>query len=470
MVQPPARGDRPRRDYSVFLRAKQKSALSCGIKPKTLVASAEMRDFQRDIVRWALRMGRAAVFAGTGLGKTIMALSWAGTLVRERGVRALILTPLAVAQQFKREGRKFGVDVQVCAGQTDVTRGINVTNYEKLHKFDLSEFGAVVLDESSILKSYDGKTRTHIIQACARVPYRLACTATPSPNDFMELGNHAEFVGAASYTDMLSTFFTHDGGDTSKWRLRGHAENEFWRWVSTWAVMFQHPRDLGYSGVDDFNLPELRERYHVVKTPAVNGAGTFLADVAVDLRGRIAARRASVGERVRAAVDLTPKAGEPFVWWCSLNAESAALAAAIDGAVELSGSDSENVKIKKLNDFASGRVRVLVTKPSICGHGLNWQHCHMTGFVGLTDSFEQVYQAVRRFWRFGQKHPVDVQYVTADSEGAVLANIRRKHEDGEKMRAGMLRNMVSLNSAHLRETDLAFSSPVSVPPILPVWL
>lgn len=453
--------------YSEFLQAKAHRQPLAGIEPRSIAASAEMFDFQRDIVRWALRMGRAAVFAGTGLGKTLMALSWAETLSREQKIRALVITPLAVAQQFKREGSKFGIDVTICAEQADTRKSVNVTNYEKLHRFDISAFGAVILDESSILKAYDGKTRARIINACRDVPYRLACTATPSPNDYVELGNHSEFVGVASYTDMLSTYFVHDGGETAKWRLKGHAENEFWRWVSTWAVMFDHPHDLGYEAAN-FDLPKLCEHHHSVKTAARLVRGTFLPWAAADLRERIAARRSSVTERVQKAAELTPR-DIPFVWWCNLNAESSALAGLIDGAIELTGSDSEADKIDKLERFASGDIRVLVTKPSICGHGLNWQHCHATGFVGLTDSFEQVYQAMRRFWRFGQKSVVDVHYITADIEGAVLANIKRKHADAEKMRRGMLRNMAPLSEG-LRRAPVERSIPGAEIFTIPEWL
>lgn len=455
------------RDYSSFIEAKQRRVVDCGIEVARPAASAALFDFQRDVVQWALRRGRAAIFAGTGLGKTLMALSWAATLSKTQKFKVLIITPLAVAQQFKREGAKFSIKVAVCADQAEVVSPISVTNYEKLHKFDLSQFGAVVLDESSILKAYDGKTRTQLIEACWDIPYRLACTATPSPNDYMELGNHAEFVGAASYTDMLSTFFVHDGGDTAKWRLKGHAEQEFWKWVCSWAVMFQHPSDLGYDG-SAFDLPALREHYHVANTARQMVRGTFLQWEATDLRSRIAARRKSVDERVGVAAELTP-AKEPFVWWCNLNEESKKLGQAIDGAVELSGSDDEAAKIRKLEGFASGDIRVLVTKPSICGHGLNWQHCHSTGFVGLTDSFEQVYQAVRRFWRFGQKSPVDVHYVTADVEGRVLANIKRKHEAAEKMRRGMIGSMSMLSRASLG-TSPARSHNSEIKFELPEWL
>lgn len=432
--------------YEEFLSRKAHIPPLGGVEVDRVSAGEHLFDFQRDIVRWALRRGCAAVFAGTGLGKTLMALSWADTLVNEIDARVLIVTPLAVAQQFRAEGRKFGIHVEVARDQVDVQGPITATNYEKLHKFELEKFNAVVLDESSILKSYDGKTRTQLIAAFKDTRFKLACTATPSPNDYMELGNHAEFVGAASYMGMLSTFFVHDGGDTSKWRLKGHGEDAFWRWVSSWAVMFQNPSELGYDG-RAFILPKLCEHFHTAETSDLPVGGSLLPP-SLDLRGRIAARRKSVTERVQLAASLTPSSGA-FVWWCNLNDESRALASVIPGAVELSGADSETAKIAKLEAFVVGKLRVLVTKPSICGHGLNWQHCHQTGFVGLTDSFEQVYQAIRRFWRFGQTQPVHTHYIVADTEGAVLDNIRRKHAEAEKMRAGMLKNMTELTRTEL---------------------
>lgn len=437
--------------YAEFLDSKRQQAAELGINVKgsKVVASNRMFKFQLDVVKWALRKGRSAIFAGTGLGKSLMALSWAETLVKQRDCLVLIVAPLAVAHQFKSEGRKFDISVNISNSQSNVKKGINITNYEKLHKFDVPAFDAVVLDESSILKSYTGRIRTDIIEACKYTPYRLACTATPSPNDYMELGNHAEFVGIASYTDMLSTFFVHDGGSTQSWRLKGHAEDDFWKWVSSWAVMFNHPRDIGYDECA-FDLPELREHYFKAEMPIINGSG-FFPDRSPDLRSRIIARRNSVSERVALAADITSK-DEPFVWWCNLNAESSLLAASIDDAVELTGSDSADDKLYKLTSFAKGDIRVLVTKPSICGYGLNWQHCSHTGFVGLTDSFEQVYQAIRRIWRFGQIKTVDVYYITAETEGAVLMNIKRKQEDAEKMRKSMLCNMTSLTRSSINST------------------
>ena len=407
-------------------------------------------DFQADIVRWALRRGRAALFAGTGLGKTLMALAWARAIHEATGHDVLILTPLAVAAQFVREGEKFGIPVKQCKFGREVEPGVTVTNYEKLAHFDLSRFGGVVLDESSILKSYDGKTRTMLIAACQSIPFRLAATATPSPNDYMELGNHSEFLGVASYTDMLATFFTHDSSDTQKWRLKGYAEGAFWRWMCSWSVMLRNPSDLGYPS-GGFDLPPLNQHQHTVAVeyaPSIE-TGLLFPVEARTMSERISTRRDTAAERVVQAASITPT-DRPMVWWCNLNTESDGLARTIPGAVEVRGSDSEEAKERKLIDFSEGRIRVLITKPSICGFGMNWQHCADTGFVGLNDSFEQVFQAIRRFWRFGQTKPVNVHFIAAETEGAVVLNIRRKEADAERMARAMVQHMADLTSDEIR--------------------
>ena len=405
---------------------------------------------QRDIVTWALRRGRAALFAGTGLGKSLMELAWAQAIHNETGKDILHLAPLAVSSQMAREADKFGIPARVVATQADCGPGTNITNYQKLDHFDLSRFGGVILDESSILKNTDGHYRTKLIEACQSIPFRLAATATPAPNDFMELGNHAEFLGVMKYTDMLATFFVHDGGDTQKWRLKGHAENEFWKWMASWSVMLRKPSDLGYPN-DGYDLPPLRFVQHTVASDYAPNADTgFLFPMQAEtLQERIAARRSTVAERVQLAASITPT-DRPFVWWCNLNAESEMLAKAIPGAVETKGSDPDDVKERKLRDFSEGRTRVLVTKAGVAGFGMNWQHCADTGFVGLNDSFEQFYQAVRRFWRFGQSQPVTAHIIASELEGATVANIKRKEADAERMAAAMVMHMADLSSDAVR--------------------
>jgi hypothetical protein len=401
---------------------------------------------QRDIVKWALRRGRAALFAGTGLGKSLMELAWAQAVYNSTGKSILHLAPLAVSAQMAREAEKFGIQAKVVANQSQCGDGINITNYQKLDHFDLSQFGGVILDESSILKNTDGHYRTKLIEACHNIPFRLAATATPAPNDFMELGNHAEFLGVMSYTDMLATFFIHDGGETQKWRLKGHAEQEFWKWMASWAVMLRKPSDLGYPN-DGYDLPPLNYHQHCVEidyAPNLD-TGMLFPMQAETLQERISARRGTVKERCELAASITPK-DRPFVWWCNLNAEAEMLAKMIPGAVNLHGGLSEDQKEKIIIDFTNGEFNHLITKSSLAGFGLNWQHCADTGFVGLNDSFEQFYQAVRRFWRFGQDKPVNCHIVSSELEGATVANIKRKEADAERMAAAMVLHMADLSS------------------------
>jgi superfamily II DNA or RNA helicase len=436
-------------DYQTFLEQKRITAAPAGFVAGEITPA--LFPYQRDVVRWTTQRGRAAIFSRYGTGKTPMQLEWARHVCAHTGGNVLILAPLAVAQQTRREGEKFGIAVHVCRSQADVQSGINIANYEMLPHFDASTFAGVVLDESSILKSYDGKTRTAIIDAFSRTPYRLACTATPAPNDHMELGNHAEFLGIMSRTEMLATFFTHDGGDTSKWRLKGHAEAEFWKWVCSWAVMLRKPSDLGYSD-EGFDLPPLR--YHQItvdiahQEQAAEGAQLYLMPVeAMSLIERRNARKVSLTDRVASAADLVNASSEAWIVWCNLNAESEALTTAIPGAVQVTGSDSQEHKERAMLDFASGQIRVLITKPSICGFGMNWQHCHNEAFVGLSDSFEELDQAIHRCHRYGQQHAVDVYIITSELEGAVVRNIERKRKDHEHMTDQMIEQMRDLNTA-----------------------
>lgn len=456
--------------YQAFLDRKRIADPETGIADVRSLP-AVLKPHQHDIVRWALRRGRAAIFAGTGLGKTLMELSWSDHVYDFTGKPTLIFAPLAVAEQHIAEAEKFGLAANLASFHPDEGWGINVSNYQKMDHFDLSRFGGICLDESSILKSTDGKYRTRLIEECAKVPFRLAATATPAPNDFMELGNHAEFLGVMSYTDMLATFFTHDGGDTQKWRLKGHAETEFWKWMASWAVMLRKPSDFGYDNTG-YDLPPLHYHQHTVGVdyaPSLD-TGLLFPMEARTLQERIAARRDSVEERVALAASLTPD-DRPFVWWCNLNSEADALARMIPGAVNLSGSDKDDDKRRKLVDFSQGRIRVLITKPSIAGFGMNWQHCADTGFVGLNDSFEQIYQAIRRFWRFGQMKPVNVHFIASEMEGATVANIRRKEADAERMAAAMVLHMADLSSAIVRGSvrDRPDYNP-QVPMKIPAWV
>ena len=399
--------------------------------------------FQQDMVKWALARGRAAIFADCGMGKTLMQLEWAQHIPGE----VLILAPLAVSAQTVREGEKFGVKVGYARSDEQIKERITITNYEMLPHFNVDRFTGVVLDESSILKSYDGKTRTAIVNGFSQTPFRLACTATPAPNDYMELGNHSQFLGVMSYTEMLSMFFVHDGGETQKWRLKGHAESEYWKWLCSWAVMIRKPSDLGYED-GDFKLPEMIMHDVTVKIDEPSN-GWLFALQAETLQERIAARRDSIAERVAHCAAIANATTKPFLVWCNLNSESDALVRAIPGAVEVKGSDSAESKEKNLLAFSRGELRVMVTKPSIAGHGLNWQHCADMAFVGLSDSYEQFYQAVRRCWRFGQKQSVNVHVICAETEGAVVQNIKRKEREALAMAANMVEHMQDLNKAAL---------------------
>lgn len=437
--------------YQEFLERKRMVDPSTGLTHVPEL-HPDMFGFQRDITAWALRRGRAALFAGTGLGKSLMELVWADAVHKATGKNILHLAPLAVSAQLAREADKFHIPVRLVKHSTECGPGINITNYQKIEHFDLSRFGGVILDESSILKSTDGHYRNRLIAECAQIPFRLAATATPAPNDFMELGNHAEFLGVMSYTDMLATFFTHDGGDTQKWRLKGHAENDFWKWMASWAVMIRKPSDLGYDN-GGYDLPPLMQQQHLVAAdyaPSLD-TGLLFPMEAHTMQERLAARRDTVAERVALAASITPT-DRPFVWWCNLNSESEALAKLIPGAVETKGSDPDDVKERKLNDFSEGRTRVMVTKSTVAGFGMNWQHCADTGFVGLNDSFEQVFQSIRRFWRFGQTKPVNVHFIAAETEGAVVANLRRKEADADRMAASMVLHMADLSRAEITGT------------------
>ena len=420
--------------YCDFLAGKARRDFSHGFDPVDL--NPALFDFQAHIVRWACRKGRAAVFADCGMGKTLIQLEWARQVCERTGGKVLVLAPLAVSRQTRWEAAKFGIDAEVARCQDEVRAPIAITNYDMLCHFDPSQFSGVVLDESSILKSFTSKTRSQVTDAFAETPYRLACTATPAPNDHMELGNHAEFLGVMTRAEMLSMFFVHDGGDTSKWRLKGHAAGKFWDWVASWAVMARSPRDLGFE-CDGFDLPELIEHVHEIPSGIVQ-EGRIFNGAAEGLMEQQRARRATVEKRVAAAAQLVNSSVKPWIVWCELNDESEALARSIPDAVEVRGSDSLEHKEDALSGFSDGRYRVIVTKPSIAGFGMNWQHCADMVFVGLSNSYEQYYQAVRRCHRFGQTSDVNVHIVATELDAGVLDNIKRKEMDAMEMESGMI--------------------------------
>lgn len=457
--------------YQDFLLTKEVKMESCGFEPEE--DNPKLFQWQSDIVRWALMKGKAAIFADCGLGKTPMQLQWADQVSKREGKPVLIVAPLAVAAQTQKEGIKFDVPVTVCRRGGDVRPGVNVTNYEMLEHFDAENFCGVVLDESSILKDSTSATRKMLTEKFSETPYKLCCTATPSPNDFMELGTHSEFLNVMKQPEMLATFFCHDGGNTSKWRLKGHAEKKFFEWVASWACCITNPSDLGYDG-RDFVLPELNIMEIVTKTKDMtNSEGQFIlfAEAVQTLNERREARRNSMDDRVKAAAEIANGTDEQVLVWCDLNAESEALTKAITGAVEVRGSQSPDYKEKAMNGFTERENRVLVSKPSIAGWGMNWQQCHTMIFVGLSDSFEAYYQAVRRCWRFGQEKPVTVYIIISDAEGCVKQNIERKQADAQRMTQELVKFTKDILQAEIRHTTRMSESYITIERMAtPSWI
>jgi DNA modification methylase len=423
--------------YQDFLEAKKLTPIISGFDVEESDLNSNLFDFQRVIVKWALKRGRAAIFADTGLGKTLMQTSWAHQVVDHTGGDVLIFAPLCVAQQTVREGLKFGIDINFCRNADQLKSGINITNYEMMDRFDLSEFAGVVLDESSIIKNRDGKTRNAIIESCQNVPYRLSCTATPSPNDFMELGNQAEFLGIIGMSEMLATYFINDAGDTGTWILKGHGRTKFWEWLATWSVVIRSPADLGFDG-SAYKLPALNMFEHVVESEATND---LFPDIATGLLERNKARKESIDDRVAKCAEIVNDSDEQWVIWCHRNEEAEKLTALIQGSIDVSGASSIEEKEDAVHGFLDGQIRVIVSKPKVLGSGMNFQNCHNTAFVGLSDSWEQYYQAIRRFYRFGQEREVNVHVISAETEGAVVANIKRKETQNAIMGEEMVKHM-----------------------------
>jgi DNA modification methylase/superfamily II DNA or RNA helicase len=417
--------------------------------------NAMLFDWQKRVVGWALKRGRAAIFADCGLGKTPMQLEWAHRVHLHTGRPVLVLAPLAVAAQTQREGVKFGIDVTVCRESSDIRPGVNVTNYERLDKFTASDFGGLVLDESSILKAYTGVTRNAIQAFADQIAFRLACTATPAPNDVMEMTNHSEFVGSLQGKQVLALFMQVDYKDGSAGKqsyvLKPRARTAYYEWLASWAIALRVPSDARGSD-EGFVLPPLDVRDTIVESAGQVSEGLLFAMEAQTLQERNSARRESIGERVaEVARIVASEPDEPWIVWCGLNAESQAVVAAIPGAVEITGSDDPDLKAERMAAFSRGEIKCLVTKPSIAGWGMNWQHCARVVFLGLSDSWEQYYQAVRRCYRFGQQREVVVHRITASNEGAVLANIERKERQAAEMMDGMVDAMGALTFGRDRE-------------------
>jgi DNA modification methylase len=433
-------------DYESFVAGKRRMEVATGHNPGKL--NEFLFDFQNAIVTWAVRRGRAAIFADTGLGKTLMQLSWADEVASHTGGSVLVLAPLAVSEQTIEQGATFGIEVRrVPNGGTPDGPGVWITNYERMEPIDFESLAGLVLDESSILKAHDGKTRQRIITSAQGIPYRLSCTATPSPNDFEELGNQCEFLGVMTRTEMLATYFVNDTGDTGTWRLKGWGRSRFWEWMGSWAVVLRNPSDIGFDG-SRYKLPEPQYIEHVIETDAT---GDLFAKPAQTLMERRQAQRGSIEDRCKAlAAVVNSEQDEPWLIWCHLNDEAALLQKLIPGAVNVQGSDSPESKAENLLAFAHGSLRVLISKPKIAGFGMNWQHCARMAFVGLDDSFEKFYQAVRRCYRFGQTRNVQVHMFTAENEGQILANLKRKEIQHHEMSESMIEHMKDIMNNELQ--------------------
>jgi DNA modification methylase len=436
-------------EYEEFVAAKRRSEVATGHQPGDL--NEHLFDFQHAIVSWAVRRGRAAIFADTGLGKTLMQLSWADEVASHTKGIVLVLAPLAVSEQTIEQGSTFGIEVKrVPHGQTPTEPGIWITNYERMEVIDFDSLHGLVLDESSILKSHTGKTRTELINRCQAVPYRLSCTATPSPNDFEELGNQCEFLGVMTRSEMLATYFMNDTGDTGTWVLKGWGASRFWEWMGSWAVVLRNPADLGFDGTR-YNLPAPEYLEHVVETDV---SGDLFAKPAQTMLERRKAQRDSIEARcIELAKVVNADKSEPWLIWCHLNDEAEMLKSMIEGSVNVQGSDSVEFKTDAMMRFSRGELRVLISKPKICGYGMNWQHCARMAFVGLDDSFEKFYQAVRRCYRFGQKRNVQVHVFTAENEGQILLNLKRKESQHHEMSKKMVEHMKDIMNAELQGTS-----------------
>lgn len=449
-------------NYQDFLSQKSQVGNQVGFEP--LWIPDFLFDFQKSLVEWAIKKGRAAIFADCGLGKTPMQLVWADNVAKKTGKPVLILTPLAVAAQTVREGEKFGIE---CYRSHDGKVGrITVANYDRLHYFKPADFAGVVCDESGGIKHFDAKRTAEVIEFLRTLPYRLLCTATAAPNDYVELGTSAEALGEMGFQDMITKFFkkvnnqSHQGWARAKYILKGHAEHSFWRWVCSWARAVRKPSDLGFED-GKFLLPELLTKEYVIH--ARTKRPDMLFDMpAITLEEQREERRRTMPERCERVAELVNKSKAPALVWCHLNDEGDMLEKIIPDAVQVSGQDSEEAKEKAFLDFSAGKIRVLVTKPIVAGWGLNFQHCaHETFFP--SHSFEQYYQGVRRCWRFGQTKPVQVDLVTSEGERGVLDNLKRKAEAADLMFA----KLVELMNDHL---TIKRSNPFTVKSELPSWL
>jgi hypothetical protein len=460
--------------YQDFLVAKRWRPPESGIPCKPDDVSPALFDFQRHIVAWSVTRGRAAVWADTGLGKTRISLEWLRAVLQVVGGKGLILAPLGVAAQTVAEGAVVGVPVRYVRDQPEADAAderVVISNYERLHLLDPAAYTAVVLDESSILKAYSGPLKRALVAAFRQTPYRLACTATPAPNDLEELCNHADFLGVMSPAEMRSTFFIADSrGEFMRYRIKGHAKQAFYDWLASWAIACRTPDDLGFDGTA-YKLPPLEITDHLVPTEWA-AEGELFTPRLEGVTQRAQVRRDTLEQRISRAVEIVESApGEQWIIWCGLNNEADGITAEIDDAVNVQGSDDSDIKAARLADFAAGRVRVLVTKVKIAGFGLNLQRCARMVFCGLSDSYEAYYQAIRRCYRFGQTRPVQVHIVLADVERVIADNVRAKETTARRMTAGLVSAIAAENRRQLfAGTSKGDTYEPNRPLAVPDWL
>lgn len=452
--------------YKDFLEGKVRANQSYGFEPKGDLQA--LFPWQRDVAAWACKKGRAALFEDCGLGKTPQQLAWGDEVHKATGSPVLILAPLAVSRQTVREGKKFGIDVNLVETDADVVNGLNITNYEKLDKLDTGRFSGVVLDESSILKAYTGKVKRQIVRAFRDTPYRLCATATPAPNDLMELLNHAEFLGIMRSNEALPCWFIADQSNSGHYRLKGHAQEDFWRWVASWAVCISKPSDIGYSD-EGYALPPLNEVDEILSTSNIGGMEEIARTIQISATGFHREKRRTLGIRTQRCAELANATSEQVLVWCYQNDEADALKKLIPDAVEVRGSDKTEVKERAAVDFAEGRKRVLISKPSIFGYGLNFQNCHEAIFCGMDYSYESYYQAVRRLYRFGQTQPVTIRRVMSDTERHVLEVVEQKARLKQEMGVSMGQAMKEFQTDAIRGRNFTLNlSPQMA--IMPEWL
>lgn len=440
-------------NYDEFTNSKRKIAACHGFDPLPL--TAPLFDWQAYVLRWAVKKGRAALFEDCGLGKTAQQLEWASQVFRKTGGSVLVIAPLAVGEQTRLEGVKFGIHADVVSSHDEIDKpGIYITNYEKLEHFDCDDFAGVVLDESSILKSFTGKVRKMLTQSFRNTPYKLCCTATPSPNDYTELGQHADFLGICTPAQMLCTYFINDTFNTGDWRLKKHAEDSFWKWLASWAACISKPSDIGFND-DGYDLPPVNMDSVVVEvdqTKEKDDDELFrIATMSATTMHK--EMRLTAPARCDAVADQVNNSTEPWIVWCNTNVEADLLKQSIPDAVEVRGSDAPHIKRDRLASFTNGQSRVIITKPSIAGYGLNWQHCRNVAFVGLSYSFEDFYQALRRSYRFGQQKTVNAIIVQAETEGAIVKSIQRKIKQHQNMQEKMKKAAKEIKNAESESVD-----------------